>query len=44
MIEEANDFDHKGQLYIIIVTETDRLITQNTKHICTIPITKEQSK
>ena len=41
-IDEANDSDNKEQLFMIWVTKTDRLITQNTKLICSTPITTEQ--
>ena len=42
VIEETNGSDHKGQLYIIWVTETGRLITWNMTYICSTPVTMEQ--
>ena len=42
VIKEAINSDHNGRFFIIRVTKTGRLIMQNTRHICSTPITTEQ--
>ena len=41
-IEETNGNDHRGWFYIICITKTDRLITQNMQHTCRVLISTEQ--
>ena len=41
IIEKANNSGHSGRSYKIRVIKTGRLIMQNTRHICSTPVTTE---
>ena len=41
-VEKANGTDQQGLSYIIRVTKTGRLTTQNMRYICSTPIGTEQ--
>ena len=42
IIKEANNSEHNGRSYIIRVIKIEKFITQNTRHIHSAPITREQ--
>ena len=42
ILKEAKSKDHRGGSFIIRVTIMGRLLTWNTRHICSTPITTEQ--